>query len=52
MDSSKLRNAGFALPRSSDEVVRFAISQIIQWLASRTSPQDNLCLPSDAKPVS
>jgi UDP-glucose 4-epimerase len=52
MDSSKLRNAGFALPRSSDEVVRFAISQIIQWLASRTSPQDNLRLPSDAKPVS
>jgi UDP-glucose 4-epimerase len=52
MDSAKLRNAGFALPRSSDEVVRFAISQIIQWLASRTSPQDNLRLPSDAKPVS
>jgi len=49
MDSSKLREAGFALPRSSDEVVRHAISQILQWLASRTSTQDDLRLPTDAK---
>jgi len=52
MDSSKLRNAGFPLPRSSDEALCFAISQIIQWLASRTSPPDGLRLPPDARPVS
>jgi UDP-glucose 4-epimerase len=52
MDSSKLRSAGFSLPRSSDEAVRFAISQIIQWLASRTQVQDDLRLPPDARPVS
>jgi UDP-glucose 4-epimerase len=51
MDSSKLRSAGFALPRSSDEVVRHALKQIIQWLSTRP-PQDDLRLPSDAKPVS
>jgi UDP-glucose 4-epimerase len=51
MDSSKLRSAGFALPRSSDEVVRHALQQIIQWLSTRP-PQDDLRLPADAKPVS
>jgi len=49
MDSSKLRNAGFALPRSSDEAVCFAINQILQWLAARTAPSDDLRLPADAK---
>jgi len=51
MDSSKLRSAGFALPRSSDEVVRHALKQIIRWLSTRP-PQDDLRLPADAKPVS
>ena len=51
MDSSKLRSAGFALPRSSDEVVRHALKQIIRWLPTRP-PQDDLRLPADAKPVS
>src|SRR5665213_1294472 len=49
MDSSKLRDAGFALPRSSDEAVRFAIRQILQWLAARTATSDDLRLPADAK---
>jgi len=51
MDSSKLRSAGFALPRSSDEVVRHALQQIIRWLSTRP-PQDDLRLPADAKPIS
>ena len=50
MDSSKLRRAGFPLPRSSDEAVRFAIAQIIQWLGSRAAAQDDLRLPPDARP--
>jgi UDP-glucose 4-epimerase len=50
MDSSKLRNAGFPLPRSSDGAVRFAIAQIINWLGSRGSAQDDLRLPPDARP--
>jgi hypothetical protein len=48
MDSSKLRNAGFALPRSSDEAVCLAISRIIHWLASRASCGDGLRLSPDA----
>jgi UDP-glucose 4-epimerase len=48
MDSSKLRKAGFSLPRNSDEAVRFAISRIIHWLANRTSSGDGLRLPPDA----
>jgi UDP-glucose 4-epimerase len=51
MDSSKLRDAGFPLPRSSDEALRLAISRIIQWLASRAPVQDSLRLPADARPV-
>ncbi len=50
MDSTKLRQAGFALPRSSDEVVRHAIQQIIRWLSTRP-PQADLRLPPDAKPL-
>lgn len=48
MDSSKLAKAGFSLPRTSDEAVKFAISQIIQWLSKRVSSEDGLKLPTDA----
>ena len=48
MDSAKLAGAGFSLPRSSDEAVRFAINRILQWLAERTS-DDGLRLPADAR---
>lgn len=48
MDSAKLAGAGFPLPRSSDEAVRFAINRILQWLAERTS-DDGLRLPADAR---
>ena len=51
MDSSKLRAAGFVLPRSSDETVRLAIRRIIAWLPQRQGAKDDLRLPSDAKPV-
>ena len=51
MSSSKIRKAGFVLPRSSDEAVRFAISRIIEWLHQRTGAQDDLRLPRDAKQV-
>ena len=50
MDSSKLRAAGFALPRSSDEAVRLAISRILQWLPTRISPHDDLRLPPGSAP--
>jgi UDP-glucose 4-epimerase len=48
MASSKLRKAGFSLPRNSDEAVRFAISRIIHWLANRASSGNGLRLPPDA----
>jgi len=48
MDSAKLVKAGFSLSRSSDEAVRHAIGQILQWLAERTS-EDGLRLPADAR---
>ena len=51
MDSSKLRDAGFPLPRSSDQAVQLAIQRILAWLPSRTSAQDDLRLPADARPV-
>jgi UDP-glucose 4-epimerase len=51
MDASKIRKAGFILPRSSDEAVRLAISRIIEWLPQRKGAQDDLRLPPDAKPV-
>jgi UDP-glucose 4-epimerase len=47
MDSSKLAKAGFSLPRSSDEAVRHAISQILHWLAGRPA-DDALRLPASA----
>jgi UDP-glucose 4-epimerase len=50
MDSSKLAKAGFPLPRSSDEAVRYSIDQIIHWLANRHSSGDGLKLPADARP--
>lgn len=49
MDSSKLAEAGFSLPRASDEAVRLAISRILQWLAGRTGSDDGLRLPADAR---
>jgi UDP-glucose 4-epimerase len=49
MDSSKLRQAGFSLPRSSDEALCHAIHQILLWLPNRTSATDDLRLPTDAK---
>jgi UDP-glucose 4-epimerase len=48
MDSSKLRKAGFALPRSSDAAVRLAISRILGWLAERTYGKNDLKLPRGA----
>jgi len=51
MDSSKLRAAGFVLPRSSDEAVRLAIRGILEWLSGRKGAKDDLRLPAVAKPV-
>lgn len=51
MDSLKLRKAGFALPRSSNAVVRLAINRILHWLAMRPAAKDDLKLPRDAKLV-
>jgi UDP-glucose 4-epimerase len=51
MDASKIRKAGFTLPRNSDEAVRLAISRIIEWLPQRKNVEDDLRLPKDAKPV-
>jgi UDP-glucose 4-epimerase len=48
MDSSKLAEAGFSLKRTSDEAVKFAISQILCWLATRADSSDGLRLPADA----
>ncbi|MGA3163570.1 MAG: NAD-dependent epimerase/dehydratase family protein [Verrucomicrobiota bacterium] len=52
MDSTKLRKAGFSLPRTSDEALKLAISRIIEWLATRGEAQDDLKLPRDASPKS
>jgi UDP-glucose 4-epimerase len=51
MDASKIRKAGFNLPRSSDEAVQFAISRIIEWLPQRKGTKDDLRLPPDARRV-
>ena len=51
MDASKIRKAGFVLPRGSDEAVRLAISRILEWLPNRKGAKDDLRLPPDAKPV-
>ena len=51
MDSSKLRQAGFALPRNSDAALQLAISRIIEWLANRTGAEDGLKLPREASPT-
>jgi hypothetical protein len=51
MDSTRLKAAGFSLPRDSDEAVRFAISAILRWLAGREAPGDDLQLPADASPA-
>ena len=49
MDSAKLRRAGFALPRTSDEALQLAIRRIVEWLAKRTGAEDDLKLPRDAR---
>jgi UDP-glucose 4-epimerase len=51
MDASKIRKAGFKLPRSSDEALRLAIRRILEWLPQRKGAKDDLSLPKDAKPV-
>jgi len=51
MDSAKLAQAGFSLPRGSDEAVRLAINRVLQWLASRATAEDGLKLPDNAKPL-
>jgi UDP-glucose 4-epimerase len=51
MDSSKLRQAGFVLPRSSDAALQLAIRRILEWLANRTGAEDDLKLPPDGRPV-
>jgi UDP-glucose 4-epimerase len=51
MDSSKLRQAGFALPRSSDDALRLAIRRILEWLAQRKNTKGDLKLPRDASLV-
>lgn len=48
MDSTKLRQAGFSLPRTSDEALSFAIRRILEWLAVRGEAKDGLKLPPDA----
>jgi UDP-glucose 4-epimerase len=48
MDASKIRQAGFNLPRSSDEAVRYAIRRILEWLPQRKGAKDDLRLPPDA----
>jgi UDP-glucose 4-epimerase len=50
MDASKIRRAGFTLPRSSDEAVQLAISRIIEWLPQHKGAEDDLRLPADARP--
>jgi capsular polysaccharide biosynthesis protein len=42
MDSTKLRKAGFSLPRTSDEPLKLAIRRIIAWLAKRGQAGDDL----------
>jgi UDP-glucose 4-epimerase len=51
MDSSRLKQAGFSLSRTSDEAVCLAIGRILCWLAGRTAAGDGLRLPPDASPV-
>jgi UDP-glucose 4-epimerase len=49
MNSTKLAEAGFPLPRSSDEAVRLAINRILHWLANRAAANDGLALPASAR---
>jgi UDP-glucose 4-epimerase len=48
MDSSKLRQSGFKLPRDSEEAVRVAISGILEWLGE--GAKADLRLPKGARP--
>ncbi|HXF10973.1 MAG TPA: NAD-dependent epimerase/dehydratase family protein [Desulfuromonadaceae bacterium] len=49
MDASKLKKAGFSLPRGSDEAVRLSIARIIEWLP--TLQGGDVQLPKDARPM-
>lgn len=49
MDSSKLANVGFYMPRSSDEAVQLAIKRILEWLAGRSDAKDGLQFPPAAR---
>jgi UDP-glucose 4-epimerase len=49
MTSLKLREAGYSLPRSSDDAVKLAISRILHWLRERGPADDGLALPAGAK---
>lgn len=49
MNSSKLAEGGFRLPRSSDDALRLAIGRILHWLNERGASDDGLTLPADAR---
>jgi UDP-glucose 4-epimerase len=49
MDSSKLRDAGFPMPRSSDEALCLAINEILKWLSTGSSQLGDLRLPASAR---
>jgi UDP-glucose 4-epimerase len=45
MDSTRLKEVGFALPRTSDQAVTAAIQAIVEWLRQRPLADDSLTLP-------
>jgi UDP-glucose 4-epimerase len=45
MDSTRLKQAGFTLPRNSDEALRVAVQAIVDSLRQRRSADDALALP-------
>ena len=45
MSSEKLENAGYRLPRNSNQAVEEAIAQIIGWLKNRKDQSDGLRIP-------
>jgi UDP-glucose 4-epimerase len=50
MDAARLENAGFRLPRTSDEAVETAIRAILGWLRTRPAAEDRLTLPPSVRP--
>lgn len=49
MSALKLAEAGFSLPRTSDEAVALAIKSILHWLRGRGPLDDGLMLPAEAR---